>query len=129
MPVILNEKKMSLEVIRRALRLVQEAGIDVSRAFWACDAVAGAGYENVWVWKKKRSTSHNTAEVVVRHDSERMSAWLYVCSKCGQMLKKALIAEEQPSEFGLYRHLGSLDWDGDTVVVSSEYGFRLEVPV
>ncbi|WP_304426437.1 hypothetical protein [uncultured Adlercreutzia sp.] len=120
-------KQMALDVIRRGLGVAEKAGIDVSRAIGACDSIAAAGYENLWVWKRSCSSRKLTAEVVVRHDTEAVEADLLVYTSTGQMLRRALVAHEPPSEFGLYRQLGELKWDGDCVVVSSEYGFRFEL--
>lgn len=118
-------KEAVLKIVRRALHMLEREGIEVAPMSRACDAAAAADLENMWRWRRKPSPSRSkTAEVLVSHDTEAMGARLIVWGHRGQMIRSARIAEEAPSELGLYKFLGDLAWEGETVVVSSRYGFQ-----
>lgn len=121
-------KQAVLEIVRRALGMLEGEGIEVASMSRACDAAVAADLENVWRWRRKSSPSRSkTAEVLVAHDTETMGARLVVWGPRGQMVRSARIAEEPPSEWGLYKFLGDLTWEGETVVVSSRYGFQFRL--
>lgn len=125
----LGRKEMAADIILRGMDVLErETGLDASEVRRACALAREAGFESRWVWRRRRSPSGMTAEVEVDQDTERLRIWMTVYSRRGQMLRRALVADERSDAWLLrYCYLGDLRWEGDTAVVEAESGFRYEL--
>ncbi len=126
----LRRKRMAGDILGAGLSILARAEprFDAGALRGALDAARGIDFENVRLWKRLRSESGKTAEVLVRQDTESYRAELTVTTRKGLVLNRQTIAVGGPSTTYIHeRHLGSMRWEGDVLVVEAESGFRFEL--
>lgn len=73
---------------------------------------------NVWLWKAVHSPSRKLiAEIWIDHDVHSCVINLVVCERSGKEIKRQQLITELPSEWAFARHLGSLAWESEALVV------------
>ena len=128
----LRRKRMAGDILGAGIEVLArtEPRFDAGPLRGALNAARGIDFENVRLWKRLRSESGKTAEVLVRQDTKSYRAELTVTTRKGLVLNRQTIAEGGPSTTYIHeRHLGSMRWEGESLVVEAESGFRFELDV